>query len=104
MKLNEITRETFEPMVGTDFTLKFENGQEARITLVKLTRIMELVATAPNLKREPFSAYFETPDSIYLPQGMYPFTHEGLGEEVLPIFIVPIAREEGKYRYEAVFT
>jgi hypothetical protein len=102
MKLSELTRELFEPIVGSDFTLKFPDG-ETKVTLVRTARIMERV-TSPHLKREPFAAYFETPDTIFLPQGVYPFHHEQLGDEVLTIFIVPIGREDGKYRYEAVFT
>ena len=36
-----------------------------------------------------------------LGQGMYQTTHASL--EAAPLFIVPVAREEDGYRYEAVF-
>lgn len=103
MKLEELTTDVLDPLVGSDFTIKFADGQQVALTLVKVARIMERVEPA-KLKRQPFAAYFEAPDTFFLQQSMYPFAHQALGEETLPIFIVPVTREEGKYRYEAIFT
>jgi hypothetical protein len=102
MHLGEMTIETFQPHVGSMFTVRSGDGREVSLMLVRVNRVMENVHSK-KLKREPFALYFATPETVFLPQQTYSFSHPELGSD-MPIFIVPIAREEGKYLYEAVFT
>ncbi len=50
---------------------------------------------------ERFSLTFSGPSDIQLPQHTYQLEHEQMGQ--LEIFIVPIARNDQGFRYEAVF-
>ena len=50
---------------------------------------------------ERFSAFFHRPGDRYLPQGTYAFEHDAMG--ALDLFLVPIARGDKGFRYEAVF-
>jgi hypothetical protein len=50
---------------------------------------------------ERFSAFFDGPGAVQLPQGVYSLSHDQMGE--FEIFLVPIARNESGFRYEAVF-
>jgi hypothetical protein len=102
MHLGEMTIETFQPHLGSVFTARSSAGTEVSLTLVRVNAVMENVRSK-KLKRQPFAVYFETDDTVFLPQQTYPFSHPELGRD-LPIFIVPVGREEGKYLYEAVFT
>lgn len=102
MNLDELTLETFEPHVGSLFTIKFEAAEPVQLKLVRAAPVMERV-NSTRLKRKPFSLHFEAADSFFLPQRMYAFSHEDIGEQ-LPIFIVPVGREDGVVTYEAVFT
>lgn len=103
MNLGELTRQVFEPLVGSDFSVKFADGQELKLKLTEVVRIMDRVVSS-KLKREPFAMYFEATDQYFLTQNVYAMTNPGLGDEPLEIFIVPIAREDGICRYEAIFT
>ena len=100
MDLGQLTIESFEPHVGTPFTVTV-NGQTVALTLAGIGRIMERVRST-RLKRQPFSLYFDGRPEFFLPQGTYAFSHEVLKE--MQIFIVPVAREDGSFQYEAVFT
>lgn len=50
---------------------------------------------------EAFSITLRGPLNAFLDQRMYSMAHEALG--TLDLFIVPIAREDDGYAYEAVF-
>jgi hypothetical protein len=50
---------------------------------------------------ERFSVQFRGPEKIFLPQDTYRITHEQMGD--FDLFLVPVAREELGFRYEAVF-
>lgn len=103
MNLGELTRQVLEPLVGSDFIIRFADGKELSLKLTEVSRVMDRVVSS-KLKREPFAMYFEAPEQYFLPQAVYPMSNPGLGEEPLEIFIVPIARENGVFHYEAVFT
>jgi|SRR5580765_7504337 len=49
---------------------------------------------------ERFSVFFDGPNT-YLPQRVYSFEHEAMGQ--FEIFLVPIAQNGDAFRYEAVF-
>lgn len=48
-----------------------------------------------------FSLFFRGPHAYPLSQGTIPMTHGGLGE--LALFLVPVARRDDGFVYEAVF-
>lgn len=104
--LETLTKETFEPLIGSVFKLTGPEGEIIDFTVVD---VEDLPAggrrrRGKRLKREPFSVFFT--GLPLLPQAMYPMQHEAFGPEPVQIFIVPVGEnEEGEgYEYEAVFT
>ena len=96
--LDQLTIESFEPLVGTSFWLD-ESGQKVELRLTNTARVME--GEAARLKRTPFSLFFLAP--VFLPQRVYRLTHDAFSEP-LEIFLVPVARQGDVYTVEAVFT
>jgi hypothetical protein len=70
----------------------------ARAFALTLTQVVEHSKTE---RAESFSLFFHGPPDRYLPQGMRRLEHGTLG--VLEIFLVPVAREQNGFQYEAVF-
>jgi hypothetical protein len=96
--LDQLTIESFEPLVGSSFWL--HNGaQKMELRLTRAGRVM--ASEAARLKRTAFSLYFIGP--ILLPQQIYRLTHDAFAEP-LDIFLVPIGKEANGYSFEAVFT
>jgi hypothetical protein len=96
--LDQLTIESFEPLVGTSFWVH-EKGHRIELRLTRTARVME--SQAARLKRAAFSLFFLSP--ILLPQQTYNVTHESFAEP-LNIFLVPVAKEGDAYTVEAVFT
>lgn len=102
MQLEEMTMQTFEPLVDSKFIISFRDHEPVQLLLTSVKTVMEQVRSS-RLHRQPFILVFEGPAEFCLSQGMYAFSHEAIGEHV-PFFIVPTGRGEGGYQYEAVFT
>jgi hypothetical protein len=98
--LDQLSNETFQPLVGTSFWAEFPNGKKVELRLQRVAKVMESVAA--NLPRHPFSLFFLGPDSFKLQQGIYHVTHEA--REPMDIFMVPVGLEGNAFLYEAVFT
>jgi len=96
--LDQLTIETFEPLVGTSFWLH-EKGNKVELRLERAARVME--SEAARLHRTAFSLFFLSP--VLLPQQIYNVTHDAFAEP-LDIFLVPVARQGTAYTVEAVFT
>ena len=96
--LDQLTIETFEPLVGSSFWLH-EKGHKVELRLTRAARVME--SEAARLKRTAFSLFFLSP--IMLPQQIYNVTHDTFAEP-LDIFLVPVAKQGDAYTVEAVFT
>ena len=96
---DQLTPATFEPHVGSTFSVQLENGVEVQTVLDTVQR------QAPRShgdRTEPFSLLFSGPPGTPLPQATYTVAHPELG--VMAIFLVPIGPDEtGRQRYEAVF-
>ena len=101
---------TLDQLTSADFAAHLHDvfrAQWAGIAPVdlELDRVQELkpaVASPPGGRR-PFSIEFLGPvSSQYLPQHIYQLAHSLLG--VLEIFLVPLGPEQGRMRYEAIFT
>lgn len=96
--LDQLTIESFEPLVGTSFWLH-ENEHKVELRLTRAARVME--SEAARLKRTAFSLYFLAP--MLLPQRIYHLTHDAFAEP-LDIFLVPLGKQGEDYAVEAVFT
>ncbi len=99
--LDQLTYEQMQGQVGSTFRVN-AGGQTVDFVLVRAGRVME--SERARLKRTPFSLFFQGPPQPFLPQSMYGVRHPAFGDEELPIFFVPIAREADGFVYEAVFT
>jgi hypothetical protein len=95
--LDQLTVETFQPLVASSFWLHHE-GHRVELRLTAANRVME--SEAARLKRTPFSLHFLSP--LLLPQAIYRVTHDAI-EAPLDIFLVPVGKEAGGYVVEAVF-
>ena len=65
---------------------------------IELIEVTSLSSSPTNVQ---FSILFEGPLQVFLPQQIYRLDHDRLGE--LDLFLVPIARDDKGFRYEAVF-
>jgi hypothetical protein len=97
--LDQLTIDTFEPLVGSTFWVEFPNGSKVELRLSRAAKVME--SEVARLDRHPFSLFFIGPKSYLLPQQTYHLTHETLG--ALDIFLVPVGTHADVYDYEAVF-
>lgn len=102
--LDTLTLDTFEPLIGQKFKITLSDSQVVDFELVDVEElpIGRRRRNAPELKRKPFSLFFV--GEPRLEQAMYPMAHQVFGDEPLSIFIVPVAKVEGGFEYEAVFT
>jgi len=96
--LDKLTKEIFEPMMGTVFEVQLAEGQRLPLEL-SAVRGNGLRGMA---KREQFSLHFRGPASPALVQRIYRLEHPQLG--ALEIFLVPIRKDADGMIYEAVFT
>ncbi|HYU25781.1 MAG TPA: hypothetical protein VEO74_11295 [Thermoanaerobaculia bacterium] len=96
--LDQLTIETFQPLVGSSFWIHVE-GRKIELRLTKAMKVME--SEAARLPRNPFSLFFLAP--LLLEQKIFHVTHDAFTEP-LDIFLVPIGQEPTGYSYEAVFT
>jgi len=94
----KLTCGDFEPYLGSGFTIVDEDVPPLTFTLTeaKLLKTMQNI----ELPREPFALLFEAPAPL-LPQRLYSFSHEAMGQR--EIFVVPIAKVENGFQYEAIF-
>jgi hypothetical protein len=87
--------ETFADRVGEAFQIDVDPATSVATTLTSAAPHDEQRAASG------FSRVFTGPLEPLLPQGTYRLVHDELND--LDIFIVPIGRDEGGVRYEAVF-
>jgi hypothetical protein len=97
--LETLTLARFSELVNTQFRTFISPTAELSLELAQ-------ALPGPSSGRagrqyESFSLIFHGPEEPLLPQGTRPFEHERLGR--FDLFIVPIAREAGVIKYEAVF-
>lgn len=93
-----LTEKEFAKHVDTTFIIKLEpNSLSLQLESVKTYAGYE--GEQEGLER--FSIFFTGPGQWFVPQGTYLIQHESMGE--FPLFLVPIAKTEEGFRYEAVF-
>ena len=93
-----LTFESFSPHLNSIFTLGLG---ESNLDLTLTEAAKQPVRPYPGMMREPFSLIFRSTTPVVLPQRIYPFKHESMGQ--LDIFIVPIGRDVRGIVYQAVF-
>lgn len=96
--LDQLTIETFQPLVGSSFWIHVD-GRKIELRLTGAMKVME--SEAARLPRNPFSLFFLAP--LLLEQQTFHITHESFTEP-LDLFLVPIGKEPNGFAYEAVFT
>jgi hypothetical protein len=95
-----LTEEEFSKYLNTKFRAGFDGKAEVDL---ELTEVKGYVGKAIEPKgMERFSLFFKGELSApELSQKVYSFQHDQMGE--FDIFIVPIARDDKGFRYQAVF-
>ena len=89
-----LTRDTFAPLVNTQFFAGLAGGKIA----LDLIEVSELRVSRHN---EVFALVFRGPGEIFLLQASYRFEHPALG--AVDLFIVPIGQDAQGLYYEALF-
>ena len=94
----ELTEQEFSKHVNSKFTLRIAD-RELQLELVEVKAYRPQEHEQPGLER--FSAFFHGPADVCLPQSVYRFYHDQMGE--FDLFLVPISSDQHGYKYEAVF-
>jgi hypothetical protein len=98
--LDKLQSSDFLPYVSQTFCVRLEGI--APIDL-KLAEVTELGAARGPEFRKPFSLVFLGPvSSQYLLQATYRLEHAQMG--ALDLFIVPLGPQQGRMRYQAIFS
>ena len=93
-----LTEEEFSKHVGSKFQIA-SRGREVDLTLAEVKAYTPLENEQPGMER--FSAFFNGPPDVLLPQKIYGLRHELMGE--FELFLCPISGDAKGVRYEAVF-
>lgn len=93
-----LTEKEFSQHIGTKFHIKLD-AKEVELELIEVRGYVSQAVEQGGMER--FSVFFVGPRDPFLPQQVYQFEHEDMGE--FELFLVPIAGDEKTYRYEAVF-
>jgi hypothetical protein len=101
---DSLTLDAIAPLVGQTFQLRLDDGAAIEMTLDSATESPTSGWRPPGggPSRTPFTLVFRGPAQFVLPQRIYRFEHEALGD--LDVFIVPIERTAAGVNYEAVFS
>ena len=98
--LDKLASSDFAPRLNQTFRIQLEGIEPIDLELVSVT---EAGSASQSEVRHPFSLQFLGPvSSQYLLQHTYGLEHKEMG--MLELFIVPLGLEEGRMRYEAIFT
>jgi hypothetical protein len=93
-----LTEAEFSKHVGSKFALSLDQ-QAIELELLEVKGYLPGPNDQTGMER--FSAFFEGPGAIYLPQAVYSLEHDQMGK--FEIFLVPVSQNERGFRYEAVF-
>ncbi|MCA1817012.1 MAG: hypothetical protein LC746_11500 [Acidobacteria bacterium] len=95
MALEDLTRDGLAENLNTKFRLPVAEGEPLEIELIEVSEARRVGNS------EQFAIVFRGAPDFFLEQHIYHLEHERLG--ACDLFLVPIAREEDGFRYEAVF-
>ncbi|HEY2705907.1 MAG TPA: hypothetical protein VGL20_19675 [Candidatus Dormibacteraeota bacterium] len=93
--LDDCTRDTFEPHVGTSFRVTPAPSAPVELELVRVSDV------GGGDGGRSFALLFRGPLGAALGQGVVELEHEQLG--AVALFIVPVAADAAGMQYEAVF-
>ena len=93
------TADSFSKHLNTKFTVSVAPEESMDIELVAVDVRKNEPTEQANMER--FSTVFYGPSDKFLTQQTYDLVHSEMGE--LQIFLVPIAKDDRGFRYEAVF-
>jgi Domain of unknown function (DUF6916) len=96
-----LTEEEFSQHVNTKFRLNVDTAEPLELELVEVKTYVNKDKPGERGGMERFSAFFRGPLDAFLRQATYSLSHEKMGS--FEIFLVPLARDEKGYSYEAVF-
>jgi hypothetical protein len=92
--IETFTEATFLELMNTMFRIHPAGVDPIEVELVKVTPL-----SSP--RQVQFSILFQGPGNLFLQQSIYPMAHDKLGE--FSLFLVPVAKNESGFQYEAVF-
>ncbi len=95
MDLGQLKPEMMVEHVGSEFEVMDDPANKFS---VKFTEIVEHSKTEHN---RAFSLFFHGPLDRFMQQGIYTLKHPRLGK--LEIFLVPVAKDNDGFQYEAAF-
>lgn len=94
-----LTLDHFTRHVDQTFSAIINDG-EIPFVLVE-ARALNPASVLPGAARAPFSLLFRNGSAFLFPQQTYLMRHAEMGE--VGIFLVPVAREQAGFLYQAVF-
>jgi hypothetical protein len=94
-----LTEKEFSQHVNTNYRVNVAEAAPIELELLEVKPHVSAPIEPDGMER--FQIYFRGPANIFLPQGTYSFSHERMGD--FDLFLVPVAKEESGFRYEAVF-
>ena len=100
--LENLTKEKFAEALNTRYRVAIDSAEPVELQLVEVTSSPATVSTGRDAAQyESFSLMFHGPGERFLPQKLYSFEHDTMGSFAL--FIVPVGREDGVFKYQAIF-
>jgi len=96
--MQDLTLQHFAEHLNKPFTVVTEQGDMA-FTLVEARTLSHPLPQGTT--RSAFSLLFHSDSPVLFPQGIYRMDHPDIGE--VEIFLVPIARQQPGFVYQAVF-
>jgi hypothetical protein len=94
-----LTEKEFSQHVNSKFRVNVGAESGVDLELVEVKGYMRKENEQTGMER--FSIYFQGPGEPHLPQKLYTFQHDQMGE--FDLFVVPVGKTEKGFRYEAVF-
>ena len=98
--LAEVSYTTFAELLHSKFRVHGNASAAVEIELMEVTTHQSEPET-DRARVGTFSLVFTGPRDQFLPQRTYLFEHKNLG--AFDLFIVPIAKDQNSFHYEAVF-
>lgn len=95
-------KETFLPLLNTEFRVVVEGFDPVPLQLVEVSDLERSPDREPRRGRRGFSLLFTSPRDFFLPQNVYRFEHEAIAP--CELFIVPVHPDNDHlYAYETIF-
>ncbi len=94
-----LNQANFMKNVNTDFRIELDLPKPVELKLISVTPRVNEPHEQAGMER--FSAEFSGPLDFFLQQNTYRMVHPDLGE--FEVFLVPIAKDADRFRYEAVY-